>query len=355
MKILYITNMEWKQVVGRHQMMYYQLEKTGKYDCTVIDVHKVFRNHKHTQKENIFPEKYRLAYQFPYQYELALSRWFTAFSYRRVMKDLNDFDFIWIGGPELIWYVPKSYTGRILYDCMDNYENFTNRQSRKLKIREKEKECIKRASVVLATSKWLCKRIQELDSGAEPLLVRNAYDGKSIHPVNMPVKKASYEIGFIGAVAQWVDVDIMARSTVQCPDIRYHLVGPYTTQIEGCERLVYEGSKEHGALYDFIKDYDCLVMPFHINDLTKAVDPVKLYEYIAFGKCIISSYYEEIERFSPFVYFYHNEEEYIALLRKLCEEGFPPKYTAEEQKRFLQENTWEKRFEVVDKILSGYC
>lgn len=354
MKILYMNGIEWKQVAGRHQMMYYEMEKTGRYDCTVIDVHKVLRSHRHSLKRNTLPPKYRIACQFPYQYELAISRWLTALSYRRVMRDMNEYDFIWLGSPEIIRYIPESYTGKILYDCMDNYENFSNKKNRKLKVREKEKECIRRAEIVLATSEWLCDRIRGFDKECSPILVRNAYDGKRIYPVKEALKKSVYQIGFIGAVAGWVDVEIMDWSTQRCPDICYHLVGPYTSQIQGNERLIYEGSKEHDTLYNFVKEYDCLVMPFHINDLTRAVDPVKLYEYIAFGKCIVSCYYEEIERFEPFVYFYHDREEYVDLLNHLAREGFPPKYTREEQERFIRENTWEKRFEIVDGLLEGY-
>lgn len=54
MKILYMNGIEWKQVAGRHQMMYYEMEKTGKYDCTVIDVHKVLRSHRHSLKKMRF-------------------------------------------------------------------------------------------------------------------------------------------------------------------------------------------------------------------------------------------------------------------------------------------------------------
>lgn len=336
-------------------MLYYQIEKNDKYDCTVVDVHKVFRNHKYIQNKNVLPQKYRLAYQFPYQYECAFSRWLTALSYKRAMKDIDEFDFVWIGGPELIHYIPKKYRGKLLYDCMDNYENFTSKQSRKKKIRIKEKECLERAEVVLATSDWLCERIKAFKEDCNPVLVRNAYDGKMIYPIKPVMKRKEYKIGFIGAIAQWVDVDLMINSIGALDNICYHLVGPCNQRKEGYDRLIYEGSREHADLYDTIADYDCLVMPFLINELTKAVDPVKLYEYISFGKCIIASYYEEIERFSPFVYFYHNEEEYIELIRKLSEEGFPPKYTEAEQRSFLQENTWEKRFKLVDEILSEYC
>lgn len=51
-------------------------------------------------------------------------------------------------------------------------------------------------------------------------------------------------------------------------------------------------------------------MPFIINDIIESVDPVKLYEYINFNKNILTSYYEEIDRFDPFVYFYNSYDEF---------------------------------------------
>ena len=117
------------------------------------------------------------------------------------------------------------------------------------------------------------------------------------------------------------------------------------------ERLYYEGVVEHKELYNRIREYDCLVMPFQVNEIVLSVDPVKLYEYISFGKCIISVFYPEIERFGDFVYFYRTAEEYSALLEELTRSGFPPKYSAGQQKEFLSENTWDSRYLTVRQCI----
>ena len=61
--------------------------------------------------------------------------------------------------------------------------------------------------------------------------------------------------------------------------------------------------------------------------------------------------YQEIERFEEYVYMYSNHKEFIKLLQDLKEKGFPPKYGKKQQTDFLAENSWEKRFEILDGIL----
>ena len=93
------------------------------------------------------------------------------------------------------------------------------------------------------------------------------------------------------------------------------------------------------------------MMPFVLNDIILAVDPVKLYEYINFGKCIISVYYKEIERFSDFVYFYKDENEFVQLVDYLKTKGFPAKYTEKQQREFLENNSWEVRGKLINESI----
>jgi hypothetical protein len=46
---------------------------------------------------------------------------------------------------------------------------------------------------------------------------------------------------------------------------------------------------------------------------------------------------------------YRNQEEYNELLQNLASKGFPAKYTEEQQKSFLNENSWEYRYKVINK------
>ena len=84
-----------------------------------------------------------------------------------------------------------------------------------------------------------------------------------------------------------------------------------------------------------------------------SVDPVKLYEYVYFGKPIVSVWYPEIARFEPFVEFYRTADELVEVLKRVSTEGYCRKYTERQRLQFLAENSWDRRAEAVRDILRG--
>jgi hypothetical protein len=134
--------------------------------------------------------------------------------------------------------------------------------------------------------------------------------------------------------------------------MEYHFIGPIELKnvlIE--DRIKFYGTIEHKELYDHVKDFDCFVMPFKINELIQSVDPVKIYEYINFDKPIISVYYKELEYFSNFIYFYSNTEELLELLYQMVNKGFLRKYSNEERVKFLKKNSWDVRVKEIQDLL----
>jgi len=116
--------------------------------------------------------------------------------------------------------------------------------------------------------------------------------------------------------------------------------------------MKFYGVIKHENLYEYVKEFDCLIMPFKLNALVKSVDPVKLYEYINFNKPIISIYYEELDYFSSFLYFYNNVEELLNLIKKMINTGFKRKYSNAERIKFLKENSWDTRMEQIIRYLN---
>ena len=89
-----------------------------------------------------------------------------------------------------------------------------------------------------------------------------------------------------------------------------------------------------------------MVMPFRPVDVVLSVDPVKLYEYISWQKNILTVSYPEIQRFGDFVWEYTNVDEYCTAL---IEMGNKEKisYSEEKARSFLENNTWDKRIDVI--------
>lgn len=162
-----------------------------------------------------------------------------------------------------------------------------------------------------------------------------------------------YKLCYYGTISSWFDFDLLKKSLDKYRNIEYFIYGPVEPGIEmptNLERFNYMGIAEHSRLSEIVESMDCLIMPFVVNELIESVDPVKLYEYINFNKNIISVYYNEINRFKPYVYFYKNESEYYAILDSLLKNNLI-KYSNDERIDFLEKNNWDSRIQQYVSLL----
>ena len=332
---------DWKWIYQRPQILAEMLGED--YDVTVVFPRFIWQRKLPSEMLGLhFYPLWKLPFQERVRLLARMSNWIN----RKIFADIQKYDCIYLGYPLYERYISDTYQGKLVYDCMDNYEALFPLRRSLDKLVACEEKVVKMCDVLVVSSELLRRKMDRIAGFHKSILIRNGMFLKNVAEIKEPKKKRMYDICYIGTISSWFDRDAIKFSLKKNDNLRYQLIGPYEDKIED-ERICYHGPIEHGKLYETIKEYDCLVMPFKVNDIVEAVDPVKLYEYIAFGKCIISVYYAEIERFSDFVYFYRTEEEYIKLLDELGRKGFPPKYNKEQQENFLNENTWEQRYKLL--------
>ena len=341
-RILYIMSIEWDWIYQRPQIIAEKLSQD--YNVTVVCPRYIWQGKMPYQRTDSGLRSMPL-WRLPYQERSGLLCMISKWLNRKITKMADEFDYIYIGYPLYERYIPEGYRGKIIYDCMDNYEALFPLKKYVEKVIQAEEKIVRKADMVLTSSEVLGKKVDQIAGATKSVLLRNALFLKNMSEIKPIEVKSVYEIGYVGTISGWLDLDLLKNSVAKNERIRYHLLGPYKERIES-EKIIYHGPVEHDKLGEAVKGFDCLVMPFQLNEIVEAVDPVKLYEYISYGKCIVSVFYPEIERFSDFVYFYRTPEEYLELMEKLCLEGFPPKYQKEEQLDFLEENTWEQRYQV---------
>lgn len=346
MKILYLMWIDWKWIWQRPQILAQKLEK--EYDVTVAFPQNIISRQK-MQRKNAYPNKFRKIYVVPLYNKFPFLQRIMDWIIRWSLRDSKKYDIIWVGHPMFEKVIPKDYSGKVVYDCMDNHAALCA-DSEKERIVEEEIRLVERADIVFVTAQLLKEKIEKyvVSNNTRVVLVRNGYEQGNIYRPELAKRKEKYILGYIGTISEWMDYSIILQSIEEYKNIEYHMIGLVSgdAYVKN-DKIYYEGVVEHKNLYNNIKDYDCLIMPFLVNDIVLSVDPVKLYEYISFGKCIVSVYYPEIERFGEYVYFYKTKDDYCKLMGWLIENGFPPKYTKEEQEEFLKNNTWEERFRVI--------
>lgn len=351
-KILYIMGVEWNWIFQRPQILEQHLEK--KYDVTVVFPKSILRWKQRKNSGTLKPDKLRILRTFPRQERYALIGRISQKIAEKIFRDVQQFDAVIIGYPLYYRYIPKEYEGVVIYDCMDFFRALYPDPKSVSRLISEEESLVRRCDALVVSAEKLRSDLWKNVLQEKVVLIRNGTFVKKVYlPQLKPhTNKLLHKIGYFGTIAHWFDYDLLISSCKKHNNIEYHLIGPVVTPCpSGVERIVMEGIVPNAELADYTKDYDCLIMPFIVNDVVEWVDPVKLYEYIALGKCIISVRYAEIERFEPYVYMYTDENEYENLLEKLSANGFPAKYTAEQQCAFLNENSWECRFEQWDALL----
>lgn len=350
MKILYFMNVDWSWIRQRPHILAQELD--GLHDVTVLYPQFITRpwrmQYKTKKTKRCIP-----IFQIPFEQKIPILEKIEDKIIRSKIGNIYEYDLLWFSSPVYAKYIPEDYKGLVVYDDMDDNVALQVDPVIAKRVQEGQDKLFDRADIVFVTSNNLLSRLPEAVK-EKAHLVRNGCGVDLIEEIRKPViGKATAHIGYLGTISEWFDFPLVEKCLSENKDIVLDLFGPDLVPIPKNEQIIAHGIIEHGEIVSALEDMDCLIMPFVLNEIVLAVDPVKLYEYIGLGKCIISVRYPEVERFEEFVYFYEDEESFLELIAKLKTEGFPAKYNETMQKTFLVNNSWKQRIkEINEKIVA---
>lgn len=113
-------------------------------------------------------------------------------------------------------------------------------------------------------------------------------------------------VGYYGNLASWVDYDFLRALSIQRPEIEIVLIGhdyddghgAFTASgISKLPNVHIIPSQRYDQLKYFSRFFDVCIIPFRIYELTISVSPVKLFEYMAQGKPVVTSALPECKQY----------------------------------------------------------
>lgn len=345
-KMLYMSHVDWDWIKQRPQFIAEALQEH--FDVSAVYM---YQNRHRAKLQKRTDEKIPVhpIYTILMSSRTAVTRrvdeLYRALQYGRYVKKYQP-DYLYFTYPTQYPLIPKNFSGKIIYDCMDNHTAMA-RASQKQVVRKYEENMVARADYILVSAQKLKDELLKNYGDAlvdKITIVRNGYNGQ-ILPVEDVVQQKSetFTISYIGTIGPWFNFDYLLKSLEEFPNLTYRIIGPSDNiALPQADRLEYVGTVEHHKLHDAILDVQCLTMPFQLNEIVEAVDPVKLYEYINFNKNILCVKYKEIERFEPFVYFYTDYSSFRNQIQRMIEDN-TLRYSQQERQTFLADNSWASR------------
>ncbi|MNP64339.1 putative teichuronic acid biosynthesis glycosyltransferase TuaH [compost metagenome] len=105
--------------------------------------------------------------------------------------------------------------------------------------------------------------------------------------------------------------------------------------------------KPHHQLPGYLRLLDVCLIPFRLNPLTLATNPIKAYEYLAAGKPVISSNLPECRLMQPFVDVASSPEVFLSLAAaRLSDPG-----DCEARRQFALQHTWAHRAQEIEAFV----
>lgn len=254
-------------------------------------------------------------------------------------------DVIWIGYEVWERLLSASLTGLLVYDKMDDNDRLsTDRIIRQFLIRS-EKQLIKRCSLMFVTARQFLDRFRAVSN---IYLIPNGMRYQ-LPKRNSTVRKNSRKVfGYIGKISHWFDTNAVIKLAEANPDCDIVLVGPYDSLDILCPNVKYIGSVPKEDVPDWICSFDVCLYPFKQDELLDTINPVKIYEYLAYNKPVLAVNSKEMQAFQDLIYRYNNYDELISLSHSDLALPFSDEAHRE---AFLITNSWECRVKQIEQIL----
>ena len=254
--------------------------------------------------------------------------WFTAFNNAFVIDAINvaiDYlninnNYLFLQNPMATGSVKGIKTNGFVFDAIDNWLYHPQMPDKEL-IKKNYKYIEDNADLILTVSEALKKVFKKnknvywVPNGVDTNLFLSAVRTYQRKPV----------IGYVGKIQDRVDFELVERC-LNALDNRFVFIGPILSQEKKIKELqsrynniIFTGDVHYTKLPQMMREIDIAIIPHSVDKFTESMNPLKLYEYLAAGKPVVTTSVAGVTSISKYVYEASSNSEFVDTLKTLTD------------------------------------
>ena len=152
-------------------------------------------------------------------------------------------------------------------------------------------------------------------------------------------------IVYAGAIHVRLNVEDIREISAAFPAATILVIGPTSspevvTELTGIKNVIVRGPLPRNQISGVIRSADVCIMPHHINDLTRSMSPLKIYEYCAAGRPSVATDLPPVRGIHERVHLVPRGGSFAMAVRRALLDG---PMSEIDRLAFIEANSWAKR------------
>ena len=288
---------------------------------------------------------------------------------RQVHRAIKAYDvqnpILWLYSPYHLDLIGQFNEKLACYYNYDEFPDFVHNRRVKDLLRQFDNQLSSRVDVVYATSRsqWkLRKAINPntyfLPNGVDFDLFNRALTSNCPLPTEIATLRRPI-IGFAGWLGYQVYIQLLLRVAEAFPECSIVLVGPdelpdgdAREQLYAQPNVFFLGRKEPEQLPDYLQAFDVALIPYVLEGHVPSIYPLKLHEYLAAGRAVVTVNLQELKPFNHVVRIAETHDEFVHQIRQALHDN--SQEAVEARVSVAKQNTWDQRVDEIYRILQQH-
>jgi glycosyltransferase involved in cell wall biosynthesis len=247
----------------------------------------------------------------------------------------------------------------LVYQRVDRFEDYPNVDATKIseydrKLKAKSDMTIYVNASLYEEERSQCKEAFFLDHGVDFELFASVDPDHQKPPDIASIPKPI--VGYFGALDEHkLDANFIEEVVDLLPDASFVFVGKESSHLSRLRKkknVWLLGQKTYEQIPHYGKCFDVAIIPWRKSRWTQAANPIKLKEYLALGKPLVSTpAFTELQAYRDFVYEASTPEEFVRCIEKALAEDNSERIIA--RRKRVENASWSDKARLVQNKLFG--
>lgn len=260
---------------------------------------------------------------------------------------------VWVACPAACNIAIRMNRGKLVYQRTDVYELYPNVPAEiikkyDLKLKAESDLTVFVNKLLYTVESSLCKKAIYLDHGVDIEMFATAEKCSrvpaDISDIPRPI------VGFFGSINgnNSMDIELIEKLTAFLPDMSFVLIGRAESDCASLLRwknVWMLGQKPYEQIPHYGKFFDVAIMPWRQNKWIENCNPIKLKEYLALGKPIVSTPFGQLREYRDVMYEAKTPREFAECIKKALAEDSAERIAA--RRKIILHDTWESKAQLV--------